>query len=242
MRPLRALAALLLLGAGLPLAADDIDQIDQLLQAEFRDLSRDLGASLSYKAVAPVEPLGITGFDLGLEVTTTELRNRAAWDQASSGDAPSTVYVPKLHLHKGLPLGIDVGAFYASVPSTDIKLWGAELRYALVDGGVALPAIGLRGTYSTLSGVEQLEFNTTGLELGISKGFAVLTPYAGVGRVWVESTPTGTAAGAGLQQEKFSESKVYVGANFNFLAGNLAFEADQIGDVTSYSTKFGFRF
>lgn len=236
------LAPVLLGGVSLPLAADDIDQIDQLLQAEFRDLSRDMGAALSYKAVAPVEPLGIIGFDIGLEVTATDLRHRAAWEQASSGDAPSTVYVPKVHLHKGLPLGIDVGAFYASVPSSNIDLWGAEIRYALIKGGVAVPAVGLRGTYSMLSGVEQLEFNTKGLELGISKGFALLTPYAGVGRVWIESTPAGTAASTPLEQEKFSETKAYIGANLNFLAGNIAVEADRIGDVTSYSAKFGFRF
>lgn len=235
------LAPVLLSGVSFPLAADDIDRIDQLGQVAFRDLSRDMGAALSYKAVAPVEPLGLTGFDIGLEVTATELRHRAAWDQASSGDAPSTVYVPKVHLHKGLPLGIDIGAFYASVPDTNIDLWGAEIRYALIEGGVAMPAVGLRGTYSTLSGVEQLEFNTRGLELGISKGFALLTPYAGVGRVWIESTPVGATVND-IEQEKFSETKAYIGANINFLAGNLAFEADRIGDVTSYSAKFGFRF
>ena len=69
-------------------AADNIDQITQLIQTDFRLLSEDLGAALSYKAVIPATPLGLTGFDLGVEVTATQLENRDAWDRASSGTAP----------------------------------------------------------------------------------------------------------------------------------------------------------
>lgn len=220
-------------------AAQDINQIDQLTQAQFRDLSGDLGAALSYKAVIPVEALGLSGFDLGFEVTATRLAHRAAWDQASSGSAPSTVYIPKVHIHKGLPAGIDLGAFYATAPDTNINLWGAEIRYALVDGGIAVPAIGLRGTYSRLSGVDQLNLNTKGIELGISKGFAFFTPYAGVGRIWTDSTPVGVP---GLQGESLSDTKVYLGGNFNLLGGNLVLEWDKTGDTNSYSVKVGFRF
>lgn len=219
--------------------AKEIDEIDQLIQAEFRNLSEDLGAALSYKAVAPVEPLGLLGFDIGLEATATDLEHSEAWDRASSGSAPSTLYVPKVHLHKGLPLGVDLGLFYATAPETNIDLWGAEVRYALIEGGVAIPAVGLRGAYSKLSGVDQLEFNTTSLELGVSKGLTLFTPYAGVGRVWVDSTP---AAGTGLEAEDFSETKVFVGANIYFVVTNIALEADRIGDTTSYSAKIGFRF
>lgn len=220
-------------------AAKDLDQVNLLTQGEFRDLSGDLGAAVSYKAVIPAAPLGITGFDIGAEVTATTIEHPSAWDRASSGGAPSTLYVPKVHVHKGLPAGFDIGASYASAPDTNVNMWGAEIRYALVQGGVVNPAVGLRGTYSKLSGVDQLELNTKGLELTISKGFAFFTPYAGAGRVWIESTPVGVS---GLRREKFSDGKYYVGGNFNFLAGNFALEADRTGDVTSYSVKLGFRF
>jgi len=194
-------------------AANDINQIDALTQAQFRDLSTDLSATVSYKAVIPIESLGVTGFDLGAEVTATKLAHRSAWDAASSGGAPSTVYVPKVHLHKGLPAGFDLGAFYASASDTNINIWGVELRYALIAGGVATPAVGLRGTYSRLSGVDQLSLNTKGLELGISKGFAFLTPYAGIGRIWTESSPVGVN---NVTAEKFADTKTYLGANLNF--------------------------
>ena len=220
-------------------AADNIDQINQLGQAEFRKLSEDLGAALSYKAVTPAEPLGITGFDLGLEVTATKLQSPSAWDRASSGSAPSTLYVPKLHLHKGLPAGFDIGAFYTSVPNSNIKLWGAEMRYALIKGDTVTPALGLRGAYSKLNGVNQLDFNTRSLELAISKGFLMFTPYAGVGRVWTVSEPVGVA---NLKKEEFSQGKYFVGGNINLGLANFALEADKTGAATSYNAKVGFRF
>lgn len=235
-RPLAV--ALAWLVAAPAFAADNIDQVDLLAQQDFRALSEDMAAALSYKAIVPTEPLGITGFDVGVEVTATELQHPDSWDRASSGSTPATVYIPKLHLHKGLPGGFDVGAFYANAAGSNIDLWGAEVRYAIIQGGTAMPALGLRGTYSRLSGVEQLDFTTRGVELGVSKGFAFVTPYAGVGRVWVDSEPRV----ATLEAENFSETKYYAGFNFNFVLGDLALEGDRTGDATSYSAKLGFRF
>lgn len=220
-------------------AADDIDQINQLIQTDFRRLSEDLGAALSYKAVIPATPLGLTGFDIGVEVTATQLENRDAWDRASSGTAPDTLYVPRLHVHKGLPAGFDIGAFYTSVPGSNIKLWGAELRYAIFGGGALTPALGLRGTYSKLSGVDQLDFHTRGLELLVSKGFVIFTPYAGVGRVWTVSEPVGVT---NVSREEFTQGKYFVGGNVNLGLVNLALEADRTGDAASYGAKLGFRF
>lgn len=221
------------------LAARDLDQVNQLNQAELRDLSGDLGATVSYKAVLPIAALGAAGFDFGAEVTATRIEHRDAWDRASSGTAPQTVYVPKVHVHKGLPGGVDLGAFYASVPDPKFNVWGAEARYALIDGGVATPAVGLRGTYSQLTGIDQLSLNTKGLELGISKGFALLTPYAGVGRIWTTADPHGAA---GLQRVTVADTKLYVGSSFNLVLGTLALEADRIGDSVSYSVKVGIHF
>jgi len=51
------------------------------------------------------------------------------------------------------------------------------------------PAIGVRGSLTKLSGVDQLSLDTRGLDLSISKGFALLTPYAGIGRVWSTAIP-----------------------------------------------------
>src|SRR6266545_1078208 len=236
----RSLVFVSLLGVSLPVVAADINKINALGQTQFRQLSEDLGAALSYKPLTPTAPLGITGFDLGIAATSTKLQNSSVFTTAGGGDH-SSVIVPSLRLNKGLPFGIDVGVMYSSVPSTNIRLVGGEVRYAIVPGGAAMPAIGVRGSYTKLTGVDQLDFDTKGLDLSISKGFLMFTPYAGVGRVWVASAPKDIPTSTPTK-ESLSLNKVYVGINMNFGLTNLAFEGDRTGEATSYGAKLGFRF
>lgn len=222
-----------------PVHAANISNLDILLQAEFKTLSEDLGSALSYKPVTPAEPLGVTGFDIGVVVSSTDMKkSSAAWNTATGGDSISKLIVPKLHIAKGLPFNLDIAAFYSKIPTTNISLFGAELRYAILEGGVAMPALAVRGAYTKLSGVDQLALDTKSLDISISKGFAMFTPYAGVGNVWVNSTPN---AGT-LTEESFTQSKVFAGGNLNFGLFNLALEGDKTGSAKSYSLKMGFRF
>ena len=208
-------------------------------QTNFDTLSKDLGAALSYKPVTPAASLGMTGFDVGLEVTQTSMsKSSQIWKTVTNDSTVSNLYIPKLHVAKGLPLGFDMAAFYSKIPTTNISLYGGELRYAIVDGGITMPAVAIRGSYTKLAGVTQLSMDTKGLDISVSKGFAMFTPYAGVGEVWVNSTPNVT----GLSGESFTQNKIFVGANANFLLTNLAAELDRTGGVQSISVKLGFRF
>lgn len=231
-----ALACLAVAGGA---AAADLDNLQVLDQRQFRALAEDLGAAMSFKPLIPSESLGLTGIDLGVGVTATRLVNERVWAAATDDDdVPDYLPIPTLRLHKGLPFGIDVGATYAAVPSTNIKLWGGELRWAFVEGNAVLPAVALRGSFTRLSGVDQLEARTSAVDLSVSKGFLMLTPYAGIGHVWARATPkVGNLAG-----ENFGLTKVFAGLNVNLGLVNLAFEADRTGDANSYGLKLGFRF
>ena len=220
------------------LAADyDIDLPVDLEQAVFADLIKDLGAVISYRAIAPAEPLGELGIELGIEVTGTSIETDAL-NQVTSGNAPDTIFAPKLHVHKGLPMNFDLGAVYSLIPQTNIRYFGAEIRYAFIKGGVDMPALALRATYSVLTGVDHFDLSTAGLELTISKRFTLLTPYAGIGGVWIG----GDSDREGLSSESFTESKYFMGLNINFGLVNLAAEWDNTGDNNSFSGKLGFRF
>ena len=224
-------------------SAADISTLNSLAQTEFRLLSEDLGSALSYKPVTPAEPLGWSGFDIGLEVTSTDIsKSSAALSKASgNGSTLDTLIIPKLHVAKGLPFGIDVAAFYSAIPTTNIKLVGGELRYAIMSGGVALPAVAIRGAITRLSGVDQLAFDTKSLDISISKGFLMFTPYAGVGQVWVNSKANVAGVSGVVLDEQFNQSKVFVGANLNLGLTNFALEGDSTGGTRSYSLKMGFR-
>lgn len=233
-------AVALALSAGFA-QADDLDLIASLNQTEFDGLSKDLAAAFSYKAGAPAEALGIIGFDVGLAVTSTKLESTAAWTAAtSSGDTISTLVVPKLYVQKGLPLDIDVGAFYVNVPGTNVDAWGGEIKYAVISGNVALPAVALRGAFTTLTAADQLELKTRSLDVSISKSILFVTPYAGVGRVWGDSKPL--AAGATATASDISETKSFVGVSIQPAFFNLALERDSVGGIASYNLKLGMAF
>ncbi len=224
------------------LVAGDLDTISLLPQGAFKAFSEDVAAMASYKGVIPAEGLGTLGFDVSLVITGTQLENVAAWELAAGGSSFSdTLPVPKLVVHKGLPFNFDIGGFLATAPDSNIKLYGAEVRYGIIGGNVALPAVAVRLSYSQLTGVDELDFDTTGLDVSVSKGFAILTPYAGLGKVWANSDPKGLAA-VTLTGEELSLSKIYAGANLNMGLLNFALEVDKTGDATSASLKFGFRF
>jgi hypothetical protein len=218
--------------------AGDLSGLSNLTQAEFRLMSEDLGAAFSYKPITPTIALGVTGFDIGVAVTATDVsKSSAALAKAANGTSTDTLLVPKLYFAKGLPMGFDVAAFYSTISAINATLVGGELRYALIDGGTATPAVGIRGAFSNLNGSNQLAFNTRSLDVSISKGFTILTPYAGVGQVWVNSTPNV----AGLSNESFTQGKVFAGANLGLGLFSVALEADKTGGVTSWGLKMGFR-
>ena len=217
--------------------ANDLNNLAALAQGGFRDLSKDLTGALSYKAVQPAEAMGLTGFDIGIELGVTEMKNSAAWLTATGSDQ-NWLPVPKLHISKGLPFDINVGGFYTQIPDSNIKLWGAEASYAILAGSTISPALAVRGAYTKLSGVDQLDFSTKSIDVSVSKGFAMLTPFLGVGHVWADSNPNVV----GLVTEKIKASKVFAGLNFNIAMGNIAIEADKTGDNMTYSAKLGLRF
>lgn len=235
MKHLFGIVLLFFVGIGNAATFNSLDALDQ---SQFRTMSQNLTAASHYKGITPAEPLGILGFDVGLSLSSTEI-DKDIFEAASSGSFDlSSILLPRLSVHKGLPLGFDIGAFVSGAPGTDIKLLGAEVRYAIMKGNIALPAIGIRASYSALQGVSELEVDSAGVDLSISKGFVNFTPYAGVGTVLSNTKAVGSTT---LDEESYSQSKTFVGVNINF-GFNLTIEADRTGDYTSYSAKAGFRF
>jgi len=234
------LAAVLGLGSNLALAGD-ITKLDTLPTEGFEKLSKDLVAAFNYKAGAPAEPLGITGFDIGVAVSVTDLQASAEWQEVlSNSERLGTLTIPKLYVQKGLPFDVDVGAFYFTVPGANLDAWGAEVKYAILDGGVAMPAVAVRGAVTKLSAGEQLSVDTRSVDVSISKGILMLTPYAGIGRVWGTSTAEGSAATLG--EVKLSQSRNFIGVSISPGLINLAVERDSVGGISSYNIKLGIAF
>ena len=232
-----ALAALSVLATASSARAADFTDLGDLTQGEFRDFARDLGAAFSYKGVTPATPLGTLGFDLGIEVTQTQLEHSRLFALAGS-DEHSSLLIPKVHIHKGLPANFDISAFVGGATQIDAYVWGAAGRWTLADDGLVYPAVGLRASYTKTTGTGDLKVQTGALDLLVSKKFIAVTPYIGAGVVRTEAS----VANSTLSKEKNDESRVFAGLNVNLVALNLAFEAEKLGDNVSLSAKLGWRF
>jgi hypothetical protein len=223
--------------AGLPVHAGEFGSLGNLAQDEFRRMSADLGAAASYKGVTPATPLGLTGFDIGVEVSATKVENSQLFALAGAG-SQSDLVVPKLHIHKGLMAGLDIGAFVGGIPELGGALFGAELRYAFMDDTLTRPALAVRLSGTATNDLGGVKVRTGAVDLMLSKRFTAITPYVGVGAVRVVSEASGSA----LSRESFNDTRVFTGVNVNLAVVNVALEAEKQGDNTTLSAKLGWRF
>jgi hypothetical protein len=231
-----------LLGAALSAHADNnIDTLNLTSNSEFEAFSESVTNVFSHKTLFAAESLGLTGFDVGASVnfaqTDYKLSSQSARDNGS-------VALYGLHAIKGLPGGFDVGVHYQQLSDSKASSWSAELKYALIEGGTAQPAVALSGNYTQASGIDALNFSSYGVDLGVSKGFANLTPYAGIGLVMADVNPQMESSDptVDLKRQEVSLLKVSAGLNVNLLFMDVLLGYNQIGDNGTYTLKAGYRF
>ena len=238
---------IVILGLGLTfnspevIANNDIVISGGTTQSQFRDLTEQLGLAISYMPLAPAESLGLLGFDAGIEITAVNIdQSKSVWGNViPDGSIPDYIYLPKLHVQVGLPLRLDVGAVYSKMPDSNISMVGGELKWAFIEGGAAMPALALRGSYTKLLGVSDMDLNTYGLDLSISKGITFLTPYAGVGMVWITSRNHSSTT---LDSEQVNRAKGFVGLRISILHFiSLVAEAD-FSAIQAYSLRLNASF
>ena len=238
------LAALLILALALPAAAQDGGDIDfdpAITQEEFSTFSRLLAQGIYASPVDAARARSLMGFDIGIAVTALPVDTEAAyWTNAVQDDFTISDYVavPRLVASKGLGFAT-LSASYSKIQDTDISILGGALDVPIVDGGLVSPTIALRGAYSQLSGVDELELDTYGVELFISKGFGPLTPYAAVGRSRSNAEATFTIPGETDPRRLSDESgtnRYTIGLKLSLFIPKLVVEATQ-GEERSYAAK-----
>lgn len=236
---MRALAAISLsLFAAAAAAESDFEIQPGGTQAQFRSVAKDIAATLDYKALGPAEAGGITGFSIGAFATYAPTSDKDAW-AAVTGEDVDGIGMVGVAANKGLPFNVDIGAFYSQVPRTDAKLFGGEVRWAFLPGGVATPAVAIRGSYTKLTGEDALDYDAFGFDLSVSKGFTFITPYAGAG---YSVGTVSTDPVFGYDDEDVNQAKFFVGARIALGFLQLTPEYTRTGDTNAYSlrTSIGF--
>ncbi len=234
---------LFLLTLSSPLLAEDIklDNFQGEAQSMFEKFVRDVGLGISYVPADPAESRGLIGFDIGAGVTAIELEDNKGYMQAGfeNSDVPSTLILPKVRVDKGLPIGGDVGAFVSGDPDGNVRVFGAAYKHCLMEGGMLFPAVALRFNTTMLTGVDDLDLQTYGADVSISKGFEIplilgVTPYAGAGLTRIEGSEDNSIID--FKDVSTTESKFFAGSRFSLGFINVVAEAE-ISEIKRYTLR-----
>lgn len=238
----KGIAAVVLAFIAVPASAKEVEIQASCTSVNCRDafqsVAEDLVATIDYRAVGPAEATGVAGFGVGVVASYVPVDVDQHWRDVT-GQEFNGLGLVGLQVTKGLPLNIDVGAFYTTVPDTNVDVYGAEVRYAFLPGSTTMPALALRGTYVAVTGIESFDLESKGVDLSLSKGFGPITPYVGVGYVFGEADPKGASA---PEKAKVEDTKAFIGVRLSLGLIEFTPEVGQIGDNVTYSARLGFSF
>ena len=232
-------------------SATGAEQLAQDARTRFALLSSQVALALSSAILQPASTTGLTGFAVDLETAALGISRQTVgaptagftnqvWPTGSS--QPSALYIPSVHVRKGLPFSFEVGGRLIYLASSNAYAAQGEGKWALNEGFQYVPDVALRVAYTRLFGVKDWNLSTTDLDLLISKRFGImgvtsLTPYL-VGRLsWVsassaridfapalEASPTDTSGQASFPTFAVTLYRTTVGVRFTASAVSLALE------------------
>lgn len=171
------------------------EEIQTEMQGYFNDLSNQLGFGMSYHNSSPAQNLkfGIlptleAGIDFAiLKVDTSDDMWQYVMPQE---DTPSVFAIPRLHVNMSLPFDFELSFAGALVPTTNIYLIGAALKWSIVGTHDSFFNLAISGNFSKLIGIDEVSMQSYGANVSTSLDFKVLVPYLGAGIVKIHSKAT----------------------------------------------------
>lgn len=163
-------------------------------QLLFEDLMTELGSISAPVFLAPAETLGLNGFSFGIEGTIAPISDgEDFWIIPLEGKPGSVIFIPHIHIRKGLPFSTEIGAQLSYIPESELFIVGAEAKWALNEGFYWIPDLAVRFTINHMIGSKDFELSTGGWDISLSKAFGVggmlsLTPYAGYNMHFIHSS------------------------------------------------------
>jgi hypothetical protein len=183
---MRVSIGLLIVLVAMPAAADSFSFDAAFTTSDFGSLAEAVADVVTVPNLGPAEATGLRGFSILAATGGPQVDGSAHWFRhgIDGSTTAGLLLGGRIIARKGLPWGLDVGGETGRVEGS--KFWGAEARWALVRGGMLQPALALRASYAKLE--EAFDLNVKEVQLVLSKGFAMLTPYVALGYRRVEAS------------------------------------------------------
>jgi len=214
-----------------------------LTQAQWEKFTRQVGGMVSFKSLAPAEPLGKLNYTLGVDYSRTPVdQHDPAWINTFThpdADCPlgDQIKIPTLRARVGISSTMDVGGFWTTAPRANYGLLGGEFKYAFLRESARVPAAAVSASFTMLTGVPDFNFNIYSVGLVASKRIAMFTPYLGVKENWAIGTET--TAKVDLKRESLLLTQGFIGATYSIWKLGLAAEYD-VADVNTFAFAIGF--
>jgi hypothetical protein len=234
------IVAALLLSALLAAPAVHAWEVDGEAPEEAFSLFHDRFATAAYFFPRHgAKPMGLLGFEVWVDTSADPgFGDEELADQVIDGDLTGDVMaIGRVGVRKGLPGGFDIGAAYGQTLGGDVKLVSGELSYALIEGSAVVPAVGIRLTGTQTLDSRSYDLEQYGVEVIVSKGLTIATPYAGAGLVRSESElerVDGSTIG-----ESSTDGVFFAGVRLKLLVPSLTFEVEQ-GEHLQGAVRIGF--
>jgi len=215
-----------------------------LTQAQWHEYIRQVSSIVTFKTLAPAEPLGRMNFTLGIDYSVTPIDQRdPAWiNTFTHPDAGcplgDQIKVPALRARLGVSKRVDVGAYWNTAPRANYGALGGEVKYTFLEEAARVPAAAVSMSVTTLTGVPDYNINVYGLGLAASKRVGRLTPYLGVREGLAIGTETTTKVA--LETERLGLTQGFVGATWSIWKLGLAAEYD-LSVVNTFAFVIGLR-
>ncbi len=235
--------ATLLILAGLALAAGPAMAwtVDGDAPAgDFRAFNQRFASDAYFYPGHGAAPLGLVGFNVYVEASYDKSFGAQSFADTTidGGLTGGALAVGRVGVRKGLPGGFDLGVSLSQALDGDVKLGSAELSYALLKGGTVAPAVGIRLTGTRTLDAHAYALDQEGIEILVSKGFLLLTPYAGAGIVHSSGRLHGDL---GSLSATDTRGVAYAGLTLNLLLPKITVEVEK-ADVVQGSVRVAFGF
>jgi hypothetical protein len=101
--------------------------------------------------------------------------------------------MPGFHVRKGLPFSFEAGVRVNYIEQSNMVATMVEVKWALNEGFLYWPDIGVRGFGTQLLGAREFNMTVAGFDVSVGHQFPIagmftLTPYAGWSSIWVASS------------------------------------------------------
>lgn len=243
------------------LLVDDQGAIDpDLGQSRFGKLARELGMAMAPKLMAPAETLGLDGFQVGFELSTTNIsEDKDFWQQGIEDQSPPGALVTsQFHVRKGLPFSFEIGGVATYLVESELWAFGGEVKWSPNEAVEAFPVdIAFRGAVNRVMGSPEMDMTVAAFDVILSRGFGVagvanVAPYMAYEPVFVyarskvldttPADPTDSDSSYVLEEEDPLLHRFVLGSRFVFSVISLTPEVVLTRGLQTYNVNLGLDF